>query len=123
MLACRLEERYAKNGKRRGLLYALRRRQSPNSFRSRWDCLCNEVVHTLQLASDVGMTLGRPAGRHVARLAAVIIACCTRDAAHEKCLVFFTSPFREFGCGSLTSYVSQQGSQEGVVLSGRCFRS
>ena len=60
MLACRLEERYAKNGRRRGLVYALRRRQSPNSFRSRWDCLCNEVDHTSLLADNVEMTHERP---------------------------------------------------------------
>ena len=43
---CRLEERYAKNNKRRRLLYALRRRKSSNSFRNRWDCICNEVRGT-----------------------------------------------------------------------------
>ncbi len=43
MLMCRLEERYAKNNKRRRLLYALRRRKSSNSFRNRWDCICNEA--------------------------------------------------------------------------------
>lgn len=58
MLARRLEERYAKNGRRRGLVYALRRRQSPGSFRSRWDCLCNEVIHTPLLADNLAMTLG-----------------------------------------------------------------
>ena len=59
MLARRLEERYAKNGKRRGLVYALRRRQSHNSFRSRWDCLCNEVDHKPLLADIDGMPIER----------------------------------------------------------------
>ena len=42
-LACRLEERYAKDSKRRRLAHALRRRESSNSFRNRWDHICNEV--------------------------------------------------------------------------------
>lgn len=42
-LLCSLEERYLKNNKRRRLAYALRRRQSPSSYRNRWDHLCNEV--------------------------------------------------------------------------------
>ena len=40
---CRLEERYAKDNKRRRLAYALRRRKSSNNFRNRWDHICNEV--------------------------------------------------------------------------------
>ena len=42
-MLCSLEERYSKNNKRRRLAYALRRRQSPSSYRNRWDHLCNEV--------------------------------------------------------------------------------
>ena len=42
-LFCSLEERYSKNNKRRRLAYALRRRQSPSSYRNRWDHICNEV--------------------------------------------------------------------------------
>ena len=85
MLTRRLEERYAKNGRRRGLVYALRRRQSPGSFRSRWDCLCNEVDHHPLLADNLAMTLWVAAGMHVACLAADLLVCCTRDAGHTRC--------------------------------------
>ena len=89
VLARRLEERYAKNGRRRGLVYALRRRQSPTSFRSRWDCLCNEVDHTSLLADNLGMTLAWPqAYMGVPRSSPYCLLrqrCCAQDV-HKRYL-------------------------------------